>query len=306
MANPPVSFTVNVCNTDAPYLEKTLRHMLRALNFPFNEKLVAYDPGRQIGKYTERMQGSQSEVERILQTLLDEKLIDRVDVIPWTAEEQNRILLKYFGDQNIDLKDFSGAPIYQYLYALDACSGNYAFHADSDMLFYRAGDRSWIYEGLDILQSESKVIVATPQGGPPQASNWLEKITGLSFAPKPKTKWHHASFTSTRYFLIDIEKFRACLPLRQSKIGEPLENSLTHTFTQKGYQRWSMNGHTHWSIHPWKHDENFIHYLDDLIWAVENNVYPFRRSGYRWDMRTDGNLINEWLRELRKHGRALG
>jgi hypothetical protein len=302
---PTVSFSVNVCNSDAPYLEQTLRHMMRALNFPFAERIATYDPGRQVGKYAERIQGNQNEVERILQTLLDEKLIDRVDVIPWTVEEKNRILMKYFGDSSIDLKDFSGAPIYQYLYALDACTSDYIFHVDSDMLFYRQGERSWIYEGLQLLKQEQKVIVATPQGGPPQARNWFEQLTGLSFEPKPKTAWHHASFTSTRYFLMDKAKFTACLPLQQSKPGEPLENSLSHTFTKKGYQRWSMNGYKHWAIHPWRHDENYIRYLDDLIWAVENNVYPFRRTGYQWDMRTEGKLINEWLKVLHAHGRAL-
>lgn len=300
-----VSFTVNVCNSDAPYLEQTLRHMFSALNFPFYEKRVAYDPGRQEGKYAERIQGSQNVVEGILQRLMDEKAIDHIDVIPWNKAEQNRILTHYFGRDDIDLKDFSGAPIYQYLYALDLCSGDYIFHVDSDMLFYRSTERSWIYDGLDILQREPRAIVSTPNGGPPQARNWLERLTGHSFAAKPKTDWHVASFTSTRYFLMDKAKFNACLPLQQSRAGEPLENSLSHTFTQKGYQRWSMNGYKHWAIHPWKHDENYVRYLNDLIWAVENGLYPFRRTGYQWDMRTDGKLINEWLVVLRAHGRAL-
>lgn len=302
---PTVSFTVNVCNSDAPYLEPTLRHMMRQLNFPFVERIATYDPGRQIGKYAERIQGSAGDMVRILERLLADGVIDRIDVVPWTDDEQRRILVKYFGDEQIDLKDFSGAPIYQYLYALDACRGEYIFHVDSDMLFYREGERSWIYDGLDLLRRESRVVVATPQGGPPQARNWLERLTGRSFARPPKAAWHHAGFTSTRYFLMDAARFRACLPLRQAKPGEPLENSLSHTFTLKEYERWSMNGYAHWAIHPWRHDENYVRYLNDLIWAVENGVYPFKRTGFKWDMRTEGEHINEWLAVLRKHGRAL-
>ncbi len=301
---PTVSFTVNACNSDAPYLEQTLRHMFRAMNFPFFEKRVAYDPGRQEGKYTERIQGNQHTVEAILKRLLDEKIIDHVDVIPWNETEQNRILKQYFGREDIDLKDFSGAPIYQYLYALDLCSGDYIFHVDSDMLFYRSVEESWINDGIALLQREPQVIVATPQGGPPQARNWIERLTGHSFERKPKSDWHHASFTSTRYFLMDAAKFRNCLPLQQDKPGEPLENSLSHTFTLKGYQRWSMNGYKHWAIHPWKHDENYIRHLDDLIWAVENGLYPFNRPGFKWDMRTEGEHIQEWLKVLRTHGRV--
>lgn len=301
---PTVSFTVNACNSDAPYLEQTLRHMFRALNFSFLEKRVAYDPGRQEGKYTERIQGNQHTVEAILKRLLDEKIIDHIDVIPWNEAEQNRILKQYFGREDIDLKDFSGAPIYQYLYALDLCSGDYIFHVDSDMLFYRSVEESWINDGIALLQREPRVIVATPQGGPPQARNWVERLTGHSFERKPKSDWHHASFTSTRYFLMDAAKFRNSLPLQQGKQGEPLENSLSHTFTLKGYQRWSMNGYKHWAIHPWKHDENYIRHLDDLIWAVENGLYPFNRTGFKWDMRTEGEHIQEWLKVLRTHGRV--
>ena len=301
---PTVSFTVNACNSDAPFLEQTLRHMMRALAFPFCEKRVAYDPGSQEGKYAERIQGSQNVVEAILQRLLDEHVIDHVDVIPWNEAEQNRILGRYFGNANIDLKDFSGAPIYQYLWALDQCSGEYLFHVDSDMLFYRSGAQSWIDDGLALLKREPRVIVATPQGGPPQARNWLERLTGRSFAGAPKSAWHHASFTSTRYFLIDKARFHACLPLHQAKPGEPLENSLSHTFNAKGYARWSMNGYSHWAIHPWKHDANYVRYLDDLIWAVENGVYPFKRTGFQWDMRTEGEHIHEWLAVLHAHGRG--
>ena len=104
---------------------------------------------------------------------------------------------------------------------------------------------------------------------------------------------------------MDQDKLKACLPLIQEKPGEPLENSLTHTFKERGYERWNLTGYNYWAIHPWRHDENYIHYLDELIWAVEHNVYPFRRSGYQWDMRTEGELINEWLKVLRAHGRRL-
>lgn len=304
--NPTVSFTVNVCNSDAPFLAPTLRHMMRQLNYPFAERIATYDPGRQTGKYAERIQGSQTAVERILDSLLHEKVIDRVDVVPWTEAEQRRILLKYFGNENIDLKDFSGAPIYQYLYALDACTGDYLFHVDSDMLFHRQGEDSWIDAGIALLRSKPQAIVATPQGGPPQARNWLERLTGISFEPAPREAWHPAEFISTRKFLMDARRFRDCLPLVQSRPGEPLENSLTHTCRMRGLQRWSMNGYAHWTIHPWRHDENYVRHLDDLIWAVEHGVYPFRRTGFKWDMRTEGEHIEEWLAVLRKHGRAQG
>jgi hypothetical protein len=301
---PSASFTVNACNADASFIEQTLRHMLPALNFPFAERLVAYDPGRQEGKYAERAGGDRATMERILQRLLADGVIDRVDVIPWDEVEQQRILGTFFGGARVDLKDFSGAPIYQYLYALDRCQGNYIFHADSDMLFHRAVGGSWIDDGIALMTSQPKVVVSCPRAGPPQARNWLERLTGRSFEARPRAKWRRVDFTSTRYFLMDMAKFRAALPLVQSRPGEPLENSLTYTFELRGLEQWNLTTLDHWTIHPWKHDENYVRHLPDLIWAVEQGLYPFRRAGHRWDMRTEGEHIEEWLRVLRPRGRG--
>lgn len=302
---PAVSFTVNVCNADVPYLDKTLRHMVRALDFPFKERLLAYDLGRQEGKYSERARGNRAEMERLLDGFLRDGVVDRVDLIPWGEAEQRRVLGRYFGNFRVALKDFSGAPIYQYLYALDRCMAEYVFHADSDMLFYSGSSRSWIFDALNVFRNESNVVMATPQGGPPQARNWLERMLNRPLQGRPRSLWHAADGVSTRYFLMDRGRFEGALPLQQAKPAEPLENTLTHTLRLRGLQRWSMNGYTHWAIHPWKHDENFIRYLDDLVWAVEHNVYPFRRGGYCWDMRTDGPHMAEWLAVLHEHGRGL-
>ncbi|MBS0305632.1 MAG: glycosyltransferase family 2 protein [Proteobacteria bacterium] len=301
-----VSFTVNACNSDAPFIESTLRHMLPALGFPFAERFITYDPGRQEGKYAERAVGDRATMEAIFQRLLDERVIDRVDVVPWNQPEQQRILGTYFGGTQVDLKDFSGAPIYQYLYALDRCEGTYVFHADSDMLFHRAVDESWIDQGIELMQQEPRVVVTCPRAGPPQARNWLERLAGRSFEPTPTEKWRRVDFTSTRYFLMDMAKFRTALPLVQSRPGEPLENSLTHTIKLRGLEHWNLTTLDHWTIHPWKHDENYVRHLPDLIWAIEQGHYPFRRIGQRWDMRTEGQHIEEWLRVLRRHGRGRG
>lgn len=301
-----VSFTVNACNSDAQFIEPTLRHMLQALNYPFSERLVAYDPGHQEGKYAARAGSDRVTMESILQRLLDDGVIDRVDVIPWDEAEQRRILGIYFGDARVELKDFSGAPIYQYLYALDNCRGDYIFHADSDMLFHRAVAGTWIEQGIELMQREPKVVVTCPRAGPPQARNWLERLTGRSFEPRAGKPWRRVDFTSTRYFLLDMAKFRDALPLVQTKPGEPLENSLTHTFRLRGFEHWNLTTLDHWTIHPWKHDENYVRHLPDLIWAVEQGLYPFVRTGHRWDMRTEGHYIEEWLRVLRKHGRGHG
>jgi hypothetical protein len=297
---PNVSFTVNTCITDIPFLEQTLRHALRSLAFPFSERLIAYDPGNPMGKYGSRRRGDPAHLLAIFERLTSDGLIDRVDTIPWDEKHQAEILTKYFGRDDIELKDFSGAPIYQYLYALDRCSGDYVFHMDSDMLFHTTPGSSWIEKGVELLQREPKVLFATCRGGPPQARSRLERLLKRPVGKKPSHDWIKADTLSTRYFLMDRKKFyERLLPIVQSRPSEPLEDSITHTLKLRQLERWTMTGTQHWSIHPWQHDENYVQHLDKLIWAVENGVYPFVRTGYRWDMRTEGEHINEWLETIK-------
>lgn len=302
---PRISFTVNTCITDTPFLEQTLRHVFRTLNFPFSERLVAYDSGNPMGKYDNRRRGDPSQLLAIFDRLLNDGLIDRVDTIPWDDDSQNLVMRRYFGRDDVSIKDFSGAPIYQYLYALDQCKDDYVFHMDSDMLFHSSPGKSWLELGVELLQREPKVLFATCRGGPPQARNRLERLLNRPVGGKPASPWAKAETLSTRYFLMDVKRFHECLvPIVPSRQGEPLEDSITHTLKLRGLERWTTTGTDNWSIHPWKHDVNYVAHLDDLIWAVEEGLYPFKRTGHRWDMRTEGKLIEEWLAVLRAHGRV--
>ena len=302
MSNPSVSFSVNVCITDVPYLYKVMTHMVKALNYPFVERRLTIDPGKVEGKYADRHKGQLDELYTIVEKLKSEKIIDSYDVIPWTQESQNEILERYFSNKNIELKDFSGAPIYQYLYALAPIKSDYIFHADSDMLFYtNHGNFDWISRSIDYMKSHKDVVFTTPMGGPPIARYWYEKLLKKSFQ-KSKDTWHHAEFISTRYFLMDRRRFEEkVLPLKQEKPSEPLEDSISYTAKLKGLKRMSMDTFEAYAVHPWQHDINFITHLDKLIWAVENNIYPVVRKGFQWDMRTDGDNINDWLKAIKKY-----
>lgn len=294
-----VSFTTNACITDIPYIAKTLTHMKGNLDYPFMERLVVLDPGIPMGKYEKRGQGNLSELRSILSNLLDDGVIDQVIEIPTSDENKNNLLNKYFGKTGVELKDFDGAPIYQYLYAMDLCQGDYVLHVDSDMLFYRGTGISWIEKALTYMQANPQAIFTTPGGGPPQAKNWLEKLIGIPLRQSSPDEWRKATFISTRYFLMDkTGLINKMLPLEQENPIEPLENSLTYTAKKRGVERWTMNTYDGWAIHPEHHDENFIQHLDDLIVAVEKGLYPFRRGGFQWDMCTEGKHIKPWLKVI--------
>ena len=298
---PLVSFTTNACVTDIAYIGQTLAHMKRSLDYPFIERIVALDPGVPSGKYGTRGHGDLNELQRILADLLEAGIINKVVEIPTDETAKNNILHKYFGNSQVDLKDFDGAPIYQYLYAMDICEGDYILHVDSDMLFFRGNDISWIEKAIAFMTENPQVVFTTPSGGPPQAKSWIEKITGINLQKHDENQWHKATSISTRYFLIDKARFtEKMLPLEQGKPKEPLEKSLTYTAKIRGYERWTLDGANQWAIHPEYHDINFIAHLTDLIAAVENGMYPFKRGGYQWDMCTQGDHIKPWLKVIRK------
>lgn len=275
--------------------------MLRAMNYSFVERLIAYDAGQPEGKYLYRDEGEDIQMRAIFKRLLADGVIDRVDEVPWGDSTQQNVLEKYFHRVDGGFKDFWGSPIYQYLYALERCTGEYLLHVDSDMLFHCNPAHSWIDESIEMMRQNPNVVIATPSGGPPQANNWLERVRGRPAKSKPKPRWFRAATMSTRYFLLDKKRFEQhVIPLVQQKSAEPLEDSITHTLNLKGFHRWTMSGRDNWAIHPLTHDDNFVRNLSDLIWAVENAVYPFKRKGDRWDMLTEGVNINTWLRAIRR------
>lgn len=293
-----VTFSVNVCRADLSYVQRTLPHMIRSLRYPFVEKVAAVDLSDPTGKF--KGAGSADELLAVLGALVTDGCLDRIDVIPWDDAQVDRIMRKYFGEGGGDIKCSIGTAIYQYLYALDVAAGDFVLHADSDILFRRAGEVHWIDEAIELMLLDESVVITTPEGGPPKAEGVVEYVLGRKMA-KPAARWHTTADVSTRYFLLHKGGMESkLLPIVQKQRDEPLERSLTHTFSMKGLERRSLNDDEQWAIHPLYHDEHFLEHLDDLIWAVENGVFPFRRQGDRYDLLTDGDNIRPWLRAIEK------
>ena len=296
-----VGLSVNVCRTDAPFLDKILRHVTRAFNYPFVERLIAYDPGSVEGRFRQHAEADDAKLQELLAGLLSDGVVDRVDEVPWSADQVRAVIAKYFGDKHVQPKDALGAPVYQYLFALDRCQTDYVLHVDSDMLFHCSSSQSWIDQAIERMQQDSKLAIAVPRAGPPQAQNWLERVCGRPLFRSLNTGWHRCENVSTRYFLMDSNRFRQfLLPLLPKNPGENLEHTLTHTLNARGFQIWSLRDLDNWAIHPYEHDANFITHLDDLIWGVEKGLYPFARGGRYWDMITSGKNVETWLNAIQR------
>ncbi len=297
---PRVSFSINTHAGDFLFFEKMLIHKLRSLNYPFSEKLVFVDTQKPTGRYS-KSSGSLNKLILLLDKLLKEKIIDRFELIPFDTKFHNEIFLKYFGKKDINYRAKNGSPIFQYLYAWERCKGDYIFHSDSDMFFNYDNKEGWIDEAIKTIKSNQKVIFAKC-GSPPIADNFFKKIIDFLILRADKLEWSRSKSFTTRYFLMDKRRFEEkILPIRQSKKDESLKKSIFYTLCKKRFEKWNVSYPDYnWAIHPIIHGENFIKYLDDLIWAVENNIYPLYRKKYIWNIYTENRDINPWLKAIKE------
>lgn len=289
-----VSFTVNVCSADAPFAEKTIRHMVRSLGYPFLERIAILDKGKPEGKYNARQGSDLDQILASLQKLMDEGSIDRVIEVPWEEDQIKRIAQKYFSNPDMPLRDIDGAPIYQYLYGLESCRGEYLLHADSDMLFHRGKPPSWIDQGIELLEAKEHVVFVTC-GSPPKAKNRIERNVGIKFRA-PRRRWRYMQNISTRKFLTSRKKLEGFLrPLLVGGKGEALEDSFTSTCKGRSLWRADLDFRFGWAVHPLRHNRTFVDHLDSFINLVEQGRFPFVRSGNYYDLVTEDGGAQAWL-----------
>jgi hypothetical protein len=106
---------------------------------------------------------------------------------------------------------------------------------------------------------------------------------------RPEPRWQRGiafPFT-TRYFLIDRKRFIGQVCPLIARVGERLEDAVTRTMRERGFELWVLADDENWAIHPSTHNDNHTHYLAELIRIVESGRQPFRRTGFRWDLRTE-------------------
>lgn len=305
MAKKSVSFTTNVCVADEGFAEQTIRHMVRALGYPFAEKHIVLDTGALSGKYLNRPLGKIEDLKHKMVRLVEDDVVDSVYEVPWDQHAEAHIRNRYLLDKDSSLRDRDGAPIFQYLYALDQCVGDYILHADSDMLFY-SGSRKihWIDEAIDLMESRPDVIAANQVNGPPKAVNLIERVLKKKLPPSVKRSWYKPRILGTRCFLIHAARMREqLLPLIENSPGEPLEDMLSHTAEQRGLIWLSLRSDDRrdaWWIHPMRQDDTFEKHVDKIIRTVEKGAYPVKRWGERYNIYTYGVDWQYWWKIVQR------
>jgi hypothetical protein len=287
-----VELSVNVYEGDMDFVDATYRHVLGQLAGRPDVQRLVVDRSTPSGRFS--ASSGERRLDACVSRLLDEGLVDAVTDVDWGELAVRRTMERYFGDPAAPTRCSSGTPIYQYLAAIDACASPYLLHLDSDMLLHLGDGARWIDEGIDHIQQNRHVAIVTPEGGPPNATSTSDWIRGPRRTDH-RQRWHASEGVSTRIFLMDVQRFRSrAVPLVPAEPGETLERTLTHTFHLRGLERHSLNDDHNYALHPRRHNENHRRYLPGLIALVESGRAPYRRTGFRWDMRTEGRHFAPW------------
>jgi hypothetical protein len=298
-----VELSVNVYSGDVSFLEETYRHIAKQLDYPFARRRIVVDKSTATGRFVNSA-ADDARLDEILSSLRTDGLVDAIDEIDWSDDERRRVLSKWLGDADSSARGTDGSAVYQYLWALDTAQSAYILHLDADVLFHVEDGCAWINEGIRTMRENPAVAVITPEGGPPSA----EGVRGWRLGPRSTqpqdSDWHVSASVSTRKFLMDLEKVDQSLPLRAQQTSHSLEQMFTDSFATSGLQRWSRNDDHTYSIHPRRHNRNHSQNLRGLIDLVERGDVPFRRTGYRWDIRTEGRHFAPWWIQLQR--RRLG
>ena len=247
------------------------------------------------------MRGTASSLLELLEKLVSEGVLDRIELVPWDENTRRKVMKKYFGDPDVSPRCPSGTAVYQYLCGLECCSGDYLLHLDGDVIFYCSKAGAWIDEAIEFLQKREPAVLACAPAGPPRTRSLLASLTSKPERNVvPRTRWRQSVGVSTRDFLMDRRKMEDLLPLLRSAESEALEHSLSHTFEATGAERWHMQGSDCFTVHLWRRTRQFYRHRDELIWAVENGVYPYWRTSHPWDLRTDRLRILPWIWAIRR------
>jgi hypothetical protein len=321
----PVSVWILVARTDVPYMLHTIPHQLRACNYPFVEKVLAVDTAPLTGDKRYRYDtGSQEELEKACQILIDQGVIDKIVKIDYDPTLVKQVYTKYFGlDQALQMLEhthnWKGSTVYASLYCIETAKTDYYLHFDADMLLYQNSDYDWISEAIALTESVPEIAAIRPRCGPPHPE-------GKAFHPNPFTiderGFFAHKFFSMRAYLVRRDRFAELspipltwkyrplfsryLPLPLQSFSAKVERKLrrqpsslkgaiesfepmtSEKLAATKYTRADLASTQAWTIHPTQHGPDFINALPTLINLIEQGKYPLAQAGY-YDL-----LLFEW------------
>ncbi len=300
---PGVSLIIKATTLDAPYLDTMVRHMIAQARYEFVERMIVVDrPTAFKGKYARRPHVSSKQLSVVLDQLLADGVIDRIQEMDTTPSVVQEIKDRFFSSDASRVRNYaaSGGPIYPTLYSLESASTDLVLQMDADVFFYADTGVSWVEHALHIMNDDPHIWLMMTHPGPPAGP------PGKSLGNRNARRaiwdanlmlwlFRHAT---ARYFLCDRRKLHHRLryvPMAQG--CAPLEQCISRALQEHGAFRGALGDLRTWHLHAWDHSEPFPQWVAAIARSVESGRVPVLQRG-DYDLRLDNPSSRKKWAEL--------
>jgi hypothetical protein len=301
----PLTLQINVAAVDVSYAKYIVPQLARAHRAAAREIILTVDRCKpQKTKQTDpavrckepEFTQQLDELEALGETLVAQRVIDRVLCLrsddPWLKD----VTRKYSGSWLPETHDYGGRPITGYWAGIEAAANRYVIHYDGDMFLYQQPDFDWALHAIPFMEKQERAISATPRPTPPYASripygDYASAHEVMAVLPV-EGGWRQPFF-STRAFVVDRQKLERYLPLARGKMlieqmgvkwlrrGFPrsAEKMWWRTAGREGGYRLILSTEKAWLLHPiWKPDD-FHTWVPAIQASVASNCIPDAQLG---------------------------
>ena len=288
---PPVGLMINATVMDVPFLDITVRHMIAQARYPFTERTIVVDRSPAFpGKFRARPRATPNELDRVLQQLLAEGVVDHIRDVDTTPSQFQGIMERYFWKDAHRVPHYAadGGPIYSTLFGIESMTTDLVLQMNADILFY-TGAVSWVEQALQCMARDPRLWLMMTHPGPPAGP------PGNSLGPRNarlgtwdnKLRIWRFRYATARYFLCDRRQLYQRLHIVPLGNGcAPLEQSISLALKRHGAFRGNLGDLASWHLHAWYHGNPFPLWARSLTRAIEGGRFPqFQRGDY--DLRLD-------------------
>ncbi|MDQ4099039.1 MAG: glycosyltransferase, partial [Chloroflexota bacterium] len=229
--------------------------------------------------------------------------IDRVIEIDYSEACHERTYARHLARPMRQTHNWRGAPILGYMYSIDQATHDYVVHFDGDLLLYQEPSRSWVGDGIALMQQVPEALFVAPLSGPPRPDGTLSQGT-TPYERDPRGFYRFKKFTA-RKWLVDRRRLALFLPMQPmyktasgiiKDVGaDPSirespawswEGMVSARLAETEFVRADLDSPTAWALHPPDHGATFIAQLPDLIGKIERGWFPPAQAG-DYDLRLD-------------------
>jgi hypothetical protein len=226
---PDITLQINLCAGDLAYGERIVSALVAAHRADVREVLVVADACRPQSTPllhapsrfpAEEFAARVARLRDLCAALQSARQIDRVLWLEPDPTALRALNAKYAGVATAASHDHLGHAFSAYFLGWEAARTRYVAHFDADIFLWQEEGFRWLPAAVAALQSNEKLLAASPRIAPPLADGRMVEITapGSGWLPswpldRAPLGWESPWF-STRCHLMDRERLMRVLPLR--------------------------------------------------------------------------------------------